>query len=80
MLSLLLSEHSFAEVYGHWLLVSKNILNVTYYIKIVFVKVMEMLIKAFSNFQGHGCSWTSQGDNSELWQGNVGFELSNEFI
>lgn len=75
MLSLLLSEHSFAEVYGHWLLVSVN-----YYIKIVFVKVMEILIKAFSNFQGHGCSWTSQGDNSELWQGNVRFELSNEFI
>ena len=46
-------------------------------IKIVFVKVMEILIKAFSNFQGHGCSWTSQGDNSELWQGNVRFELSN---
>ena len=44
------------------------------------MKVMEIPIKAFSNFQSHGCSWTSQGDNSELWQGNVGFELSNEFI
>ena len=44
------------------------------------MKVMEIPIKAFSNFQSYGCSWTSQGDNSELWQGNVGFELSNEFI
>ena len=38
---------------------------------------VEILIKAFSNFQGHGCSWTSQGDNTEHGQGNVGFELSN---